>query len=160
MCIRDSLCSFNKLVIILLRSESTSPSPKKLCKIFLGCSLISVDHVGSFRILNINHVRFLQEILQDPFRIPFDLLGYWTNPVRFLQDLMDDTTRWEVFKLYFEFAWHHFVSRILNISLIFWLFPTKSTKYCYWFRPVSYTHLRAHETDSYLVCRLLLEKKK
>src|SRR5665647_1003106 len=24
----------------------------------------------------------------------------------------------------------------------------------------SYTHLRAHETDSYLVCRLLLEKKK
>ena len=27
-------------------------------------------------------------------------------------------------------------------------------------RPVSYTHLRAHETDSYLVCRLLLEKKK
>ena len=28
------------------------------------------------------------------------------------------------------------------------------------FNPVSYTHLRAHETDSYLVCRLLLEKKK
>jgi phosphoribosylamine-glycine ligase len=26
--------------------------------------------------------------------------------------------------------------------------------------PVSYTHLRAHETDSYLVCRLLLAKKK
>ena len=23
-----------------------------------------------------------------------------------------------------------------------------------------YTHLRAHETDSYIVCRLLLEKKK
>ena len=27
-------------------------------------------------------------------------------------------------------------------------------------RPVSYTHLRAHETLRYLVCRLLLEKKK
>ena len=26
-------------------------------------------------------------------------------------------------------------------------------------KTVSYTHLRAHETDSYLVCRLLLEKK-
>src|SRR5665647_2261066 len=26
--------------------------------------------------------------------------------------------------------------------------------------PVSYTHLRAHEPDSYLVCRLLLDKKK
>src|SRR5680860_701156 len=25
-------------------------------------------------------------------------------------------------------------------------------------RAVSYTHLRAHETDSYLVCRLLLEQ--
>ena len=24
--------------------------------------------------------------------------------------------------------------------------------------PVSYTHLRAHETEAYLVCRLLLEK--
>eukprot|EP00658_Telonema_sp_P-2_P034769 TRINITY_DN25376_c0_g1_i2.p2 TRINITY_DN25376_c0_g1~~TRINITY_DN25376_c0_g1_i2.p2 ORF type:complete len:115 (-),score=30.38 TRINITY_DN25376_c0_g1_i2:18-362(-) len=37
-----------------------------------------------------------------------------------------------------------------------------------WFRsekdcgmsPVSYTHLRAHETPEHLVCRLLLEKKK
>ena len=28
------------------------------------------------------------------------------------------------------------------------------------FTAVSYTHLRAHETDSYLVCRLLLEKKR
>ena len=29
-----------------------------------------------------------------------------------------------------------------------------------WFEPVSYTHLRAHETVLDLVCRLLLEKKK
>ena len=28
------------------------------------------------------------------------------------------------------------------------------------FGAVSYTHLRAHETGAYLVCRLLLEKKK
>ena len=28
------------------------------------------------------------------------------------------------------------------------------------FIPVSYTHLRAHETKANLVCRLLLEKKK
>ena len=28
------------------------------------------------------------------------------------------------------------------------------------FIPVSYTHLRAHETGRNLVCRLLLEKKK
>src|SRR5450756_38208 len=30
----------------------------------------------------------------------------------------------------------------------------------HWVRPVSYTHLRAHETRHDLVCRLLLEKKK
>ena len=29
-----------------------------------------------------------------------------------------------------------------------------------WGKPVSYTHLRAHETVLDLVCRLLLEKKK
>ena len=29
-----------------------------------------------------------------------------------------------------------------------------------WAKPVSYTHLRAHETVLDLVCRLLLEKKK
>ena len=29
-----------------------------------------------------------------------------------------------------------------------------------WMYPVSYTHLRAHETVLDLVCRLLLEKKK
>ena len=28
------------------------------------------------------------------------------------------------------------------------------------FSPVSYTYLRAHETESYIVCRLMLEKKK
>src|SRR5678815_3948138 len=27
------------------------------------------------------------------------------------------------------------------------------------YKPVSYTHLRAHETPEHLVCRLLLEKK-
>ena len=37
----------------------------------------------------------------------------------------------------------------------------KGRKKMMFVRPaVSYTHLRAHETDSYLVCRLLLEKKK
>ena len=29
-----------------------------------------------------------------------------------------------------------------------------------WKKPAPYTHFRPHETDSYLVCRLLLEKKK
>src|SRR5665811_2005639 len=36
--------------------------------------------------------------------------------------------------------------------------PPKGPSFCY--APVSYTHLRAHETVLDLVCRLLLEKKK
>src|SRR5678815_1623825 len=39
---------------------------------------------------------------------------------------------------------------IAAIAVAFW----------YIHRPVSYTHLRAHETPEHLVCRLLLEKKK
>ena len=38
--------------------------------------------------------------------------------------------------------------------------PRKTQSCVNIFKAVSYTHLRAHETDSYLVCRLLLEKKK
>src|SRR5450756_1541158 len=38
-------------------------------------------------------------------------------------------------------------------------FSTVNQKHYYWW-PVSYTHLRAHETRHDLVCRLLLEKKK
>src|SRR5664279_5354197 len=37
-------------------------------------------------------------------------------------------------------------------------FAKYEAQYEQYLTPVSYTHLRAHETDSYLVCRLLLEK--
>ena len=37
--------------------------------------------------------------------------------------------------------------------------PRRKSSPC-WMMPVSYTHLRAHETKANLVCRLLLEKKK
>eukprot|EP00658_Telonema_sp_P-2_P019277 TRINITY_DN17595_c0_g1_i1.p1 TRINITY_DN17595_c0_g1~~TRINITY_DN17595_c0_g1_i1.p1 ORF type:complete len:197 (-),score=20.42 TRINITY_DN17595_c0_g1_i1:115-705(-) len=40
------------------------------------------------------------------------------------------------------------------------LHATHSWWYRYTPLPVSYTHLRAHETPEHLVCRLLLEKKK
>src|SRR5665648_1010739 len=33
-----------------------------------------------------------------------------------------------------------------------------AAEFCLWLQPVSYTHLRAHETRHDLVCRLLLEK--
>ena len=50
----------------------------------------------------------------------------------------------------------------LSFTLIFMLSyavyaNTIDTAY---YTSVSYTHLRAHETGAYLVCRLLLEKKK
>ena len=48
-------------------------------------------------------------------------------------------------------------SVIEKYSKVCFLSYFSSRKY---FLAVSYTHLRAHETDSYLVCRLLLEKKK
>src|SRR5664279_1810000 len=43
---------------------------------------------------------------------------------------------------------------------LYWLLPAASVVWAivyFGLTPVSYTHLRAHETDSYLVCRLLLE---
>src|SRR5678815_4630826 len=42
----------------------------------------------------------------------------------------------------------------------FYSAPASCTVYCPDGTPVSYTHLRAHETPEHLVCRLLLEKKK
>ena len=50
---------------------------------------------------------------------------------------------------------------MLIICLFFLVNPSRNTllhKYAY--KTVSYTHLRAHETEADLVCRLLLEKKK
>ena len=47
----------------------------------------------------------------------------------------------------------------LSVGLV-WLVSSVAEFLIYTPMPVSYTHLRAHETDSYLVCRLLLEKKK
>src|SRR5450756_2920503 len=41
-----------------------------------------------------------------------------------------------------------------------WLAAGLDPGKCTIYRPVSYTHLRAHETRHELVCRLLLEKKK
>ena len=65
----------------------------------------------------------------------------------------------DVFPIYFE--WEMFQRALiaaLLISIVAGLFGTFLMLRN--LAPVSYTHLRAHETDSYLVCRLLLEKKK
>ena len=49
------------------------------------------------------------------------------------------------------------IAILLGVALIaFEIFNFDTTQYA----PVSYTHLRAHETVLDLVCRLLLEKKK
>ena len=44
------------------------------------------------------------------------------------------------------------IAMILNVVILFGVLA--------YFKAVSYTHLRAHETVLDLVCRLLLEKKK
>ena len=49
----------------------------------------------------------------------------------------------------------HFVQKAVPINTTNVVFQTAKGV-----SAVSYTHLRAHETDQYLVCRLLLEKKK
>ena len=57
---------------------------------------------------------------------------------------------------------------VFNLDLATWGMTTKTKeieRFSDFFdiaalRPVSYTHLRAHETPEHLVCRLLLEKKK
>ena len=57
--------------------------------------------------------------------------------------------------------WAVFV-RSLVAGIVAWLLvnvPFMLTAFDQWSRSVSYTHLRAHETVSYIVCRLLLEKK-
>ena len=48
-------------------------------------------------------------------------------------------------------VWNHITARAPE---------TDHTFFMHQFGPVSYTHLRAHETSLHLVCRLLLEKKK
>src|SRR5674476_1581504 len=50
------------------------------------------------------------------------------------------------------------IAHCLRYVMSFW--PFKTLTYCKATTPVSYTHLRAHETGRNLVCRLLLEKKK
>src|SRR5665647_3893450 len=55
-----------------------------------------------------------------------------------------------------DLGWH--MNVIAEDKKYAWL--QKGTRYVISYFSVSYTHLRAHETDSYLVCRLLLEKKK
>ena len=49
---------------------------------------------------------------------------------------------------------HHFLELLDGKTSIIGLLEILDTE-----KPVSYTHLRAHETREDLVCRLLLEKK-
>ena len=51
----------------------------------------------------------------------------------------------------------YIISMLVPVAAV--LFTT-GKKYSRYILPVSYTHLRAHETRHDLVCRLLLEKKK
>ena len=57
-------------------------------------------------------------------------------------------------------GWPQPLSRI-NPGVVSWLVRERyDVLMIQGYTPVSYTHLRAHETPEHLVCRLLLEKKK
>src|SRR5678815_5981581 len=58
-----------------------------------------------------------------------------------------DAIRWSMSYLAFDFDVHVCTCKRNARRLLIYV-------------PVSYTHLRAHETPEHLVCRLLLEKKK
>src|SRR5680860_800598 len=69
----------------------------------------------------------------------------------------------KLFNLLESFGWDYLVKvKLKNLAVLLkkqeWevIDKQKDIAIC----AVSYTHLRAHETDSYLVCRLLLAKKK
>src|SRR5678815_2270796 len=54
-----------------------------------------------------------------------------------------------------KYAFCHPAARVVAVDV-----STTSLEHTERLKPVSYTHLRAHETPEHLVCRLLLEKKK
>ncbi len=62
-------------------------------------------------------------------------------------------------KDYFSSLWKGVASLVKGLEVTGKEFVTPKITERYPCSPVSYTHLRAHETLSDLVCRLLLEKK-
>ena len=51
-------------------------------------------------------------------------------------------------------------TKMLKLENQLWIYSPSTDRTIQISGPVSYTHLRAHETPEHLVCRLLLEKKK
>ena len=58
------------------------------------------------------------------------------------------------------FRWAAAFTFLTGLYLLYWLSITVNIGIVLGAVTVSYTHLRAHETEADLVCRLLLEKKK
>src|SRR5678816_159813 len=66
----------------------------------------------------------------------------------------------EQFGIPHEFGSSHGLTRIIRLAYYEHPDYVPLLRRAYQLWPVSYTHLRAHETPEHLVCRLLLEKKK
>src|SRR5665648_473906 len=73
-----------------------------------------------------------------------------------IKNTMEDNFR--LLEKYPDYVFNFTGSRRYNMMKEY--YPDSYKKVAEYIKPVSYTHLRAHETRHDLVCRLLLEKKK
>ena len=86
------------------------------------------------------------------FDVPFnEIVDYYLNFVWYFGN-----TLYPIF-VFLAVIW--FTSKIANNSEVIAILSS-GISFNRYLKPVSYTHLRAHETPEHLVCRLLLEKKK
>ena len=79
--------------------------------------------------------------------IKFDILNRFTNTIQFTAEI--DCEEGELNSVKLGLSIKRALENDANLS-----YANLSDAY-----PVSYTHLRAHETSLHLVCRLLLEKR-
>ena len=77
----------------------------------------------------------------------------------FIEEVSEEVRRDRLYKFLRKYAWVGILAVVTIVGGTAYLEFQKAQARTE-AEAVSYTHLRAHETGAYLVCRLLLEKKK
>src|SRR5450759_2287679 len=104
--------------------------------------------MASPKIVTLTQENFAAEVLQSTSPVLVDFWAEWCGPCKMIAPVLDEladeyTGKVKIGKVNID--QHQGIAAEYGVRAI----PT----------PVSYTHLRAHETRHDLVCRLLLEKK-